>query len=230
MGQLNMSSEPWWNSDPKEGPRIRASRDEWRELQVLKAGPCRICGNGWKDGMAIGLHHLVARSLLGDDVPENLVPLCGSGTTGCHGKVEDRDPEACSTLRKNLTAEEIAYCLRKKGELWLDSRYPLVPFMPVESLPGALTETLHEGMEPGSTCPTCERRIPHPKKKTSPKSKVISYRVPEEVQVEYQEVLEAAATHAGTIGKPFWQWQTMNLALALLLQGPADPVNASEET
>lgn len=33
----------------------------------------------------------------GDDVGANLMRLCGSGTTGCHGKVEARDGD---TLRR----------------------------------------------------------------------------------------------------------------------------------
>lgn len=228
-GQLDMSSEPWWEGaspDPKEGPRYRASRDEWRELQVLKAGPCRICGNGWKDGMAIGLHHLVARSLLGDDVPENLVPLCGSGTTGCHGKVEDRDPEACSTLRKNLTAEEIAYIGRKKGYDWLDGRYPEVPVKAPES-PSNATEGVEEGPRPGETCVGCGRRVPHPKKSSSPKSRPISYRVPEEHMDTHKEILEAAARHAGVYDKPFWMEKLATIGAALILQGPANTFDAS---
>ena len=44
---------------------------------------CVICG-----GIDISIHHILPRGQGGDDVWENLVPLCGSGTTGCHGGVE----------------------------------------------------------------------------------------------------------------------------------------------
>ena len=44
---------------------------------------CVICGE-----IDISIHHVLPRGQGGDDVWENLVPLCGSGTTGCHGGVE----------------------------------------------------------------------------------------------------------------------------------------------
>jgi HNH endonuclease len=44
---------------------------------------CVICG-----GIDISIHHILPRGQGGDDVWENLAPLCGSGTHGCHGGVE----------------------------------------------------------------------------------------------------------------------------------------------
>lgn len=57
------------------------------------------------------------------DVADNLVPLCGTGTTGCHGLVEAFDPWACSTLAANLTDAEVAYVADKKGAGFLERRY-----------------------------------------------------------------------------------------------------------
>ncbi len=108
-------------SDPKPAKRIKASAEEWVELREAKLGPCRVCGTtAWP----LGLHHLVSRGQGGDDLEDNLVPLCGSGTTGCHERVESRDPVACHELRKHLTEAEIAYVLEKRGEAYLDGRYP----------------------------------------------------------------------------------------------------------
>ena len=35
-------------------------------------------------------------------------------------------------------------------------------------------------VEPGTVCPTCERRVNHPKREDSPKSRVKSLRIPED--------------------------------------------------
>jgi hypothetical protein len=108
--------------DPKPVRRRRATAAEWKRLRRRKLGPCRVCK---KWGPSISLHHLVGRDLGGDDVGANLVPLCGSGTTLDHGKVEHFDREACQTLRASLTTEEVAYVVGRKSAYWLDRRYPL---------------------------------------------------------------------------------------------------------
>lgn len=104
--------------DWKPAARVRASRKEWQRLREAKLGPCRVCG-----GHGVTLHHLVGRDLGGGDVEENLVPLCGSGTTGCHGAVEHRDPTACRFLRATLTDAELRYVRTMKGERFLDRYY-----------------------------------------------------------------------------------------------------------
>lgn len=108
-------------TDFKQPSRVIADRDDWEILRRHKLGPCRVCG---KRSWPLGLHHLVPRSQGGDDVPWNLVPLCGSGTDGCHGKVENRDTVARHELRKNLTDSEVGYIVGKKGLEWLRQAYP----------------------------------------------------------------------------------------------------------
>lgn len=54
---------------------------------------CVVCGR-----IDISIHHILPRSLGGDDVWENLVPLCGSGTHGCHGAVEAQSDAVCRAL------------------------------------------------------------------------------------------------------------------------------------
>ena len=71
---------------------------------------------------------------------------------------------------------------------------------------------------PGETCESCGRRVPHPKKPTSPNSKPRSYRVPLDEADAHEEVLTQAAKHLGTHERPLWQWQTYTIALALVLQ------------
>lgn len=45
-------------------------------------------------GRARNTHHVLPRSAGGTDDPENLLALCGSGTTGCHGWLHAHPEEA----------------------------------------------------------------------------------------------------------------------------------------
>lgn len=52
---------------------------------------CELCGGSLDQGMSV--HHRKPRRMGGTkkseiNSPTNLLVLCGSGTTGCHGKVE----------------------------------------------------------------------------------------------------------------------------------------------
>jgi hypothetical protein len=76
----------------------------------------------------------------------------------------------------------------------------------------------HGHLEPGQDCPTCERRVPYPKKPTSPNTKPKSYRVPLDEVEAHSDVLTQAAKHLGTHERPHWQYQTYTIALALVLQ------------
>ena len=73
----------------------------------------------------------------------------------------------------------------------------------------------------GMRCPTCFRRLPHAKKPSSPKSKVESFRIPEDVKTDYTELMEAAIEHSGLGGKPFAKFHVLNAGLVLVLQGKA---------
>ncbi len=98
-------------SEPRKF-RAVANAKHWSKLHAAKQGPCRICGRPPRNS----LHHLVPRSLGGDDTYANLVPLCGSGTTGCHGLIEARNPVALASLALLLDDNEYAYIVGKLGE------------------------------------------------------------------------------------------------------------------
>ncbi len=70
--------------DPKPPPRPRkATRKIDRDAsaaQLLRYGACCACG-----APACNAHHVIPKGQGGDDVLENLVSLCGSGTARCHG-------------------------------------------------------------------------------------------------------------------------------------------------
>jgi hypothetical protein len=119
-----VNGEPIWDyhlRDPKPAKkRIKANSDEWQRLRKAKLDWCRVCNT---NPFSMTLHHLVPKSLGGDDVMDNLVPLCGSGTTGCHGLIEARDEWACSLLGQRLAVKERAYVLEKKGPDFLARYY-----------------------------------------------------------------------------------------------------------
>lgn len=105
--------------DPRPPKRIKATRDQWIDIEVAKRDRCRIC----ETTFGTSFHHIVPKSLGGDDLKDNIVPLCGDGVRGCHGLVEARDPEACATLGDRLSAAERAYVLGKKGPAFLARYY-----------------------------------------------------------------------------------------------------------
>lgn len=72
--------------------------------------------------------------------------------------------------------------------------------------------------EPGQTCGVCKRRMPHPRKESSPVTKTVSYRVPVDEAEAHREVLEESAKFLHTHERPHWQFHTLTLALAVVLQ------------
>ena len=73
-------------------------------------------------------------------------------------------------------------------------------------------------IEPGEACPACSQRKPHPRKETSPVTRVRAYRVPINETDAHAEILEAAARHLGVFDKPYWQFKTYTFALVAVLQ------------
>jgi hypothetical protein len=64
--------------DPKRPARLV---DKTARIRKLLIDPrCRACGVE-----AVNTHHLIGKGQGGDDVCDNLIPLCGSGSHGCHG-------------------------------------------------------------------------------------------------------------------------------------------------
>jgi len=110
---------------------FRATPAEWEELRRRKGGRCRVCGAPASD-----LHHLLGGVWRSDEV-DNLIPLCGSGTTGCHGIYTSRMAAVCGDgtrrtwrevadrIRRSLTLPEATYMLDRVGEEGLQRRYPL---------------------------------------------------------------------------------------------------------
>jgi hypothetical protein len=110
-------------------------RDVGRD-KVFIEGECRICGHVPSGHPLDKLNrmHVVPKGVGGDDVIDNIVPGCGSGTTGCHGLLTSRreDPhhpekmtveEATELFLANLSVREREYADTKKYPGWLEDYY-----------------------------------------------------------------------------------------------------------
>jgi hypothetical protein len=83
----------------------------------------------------LSLHHVSKHSR--DDVEANLVMLCGSGTTGCHGRVELRDPETLLELTRYIRRRrpDIVKYLEEKQRAHVLEESPRRPLWRRELLP-----------------------------------------------------------------------------------------------
>lgn len=99
-----------------------ASPKQWQAIREAKIGPCRVCCDPATNGRLYGriqLHHLLSRAQGGDDVVENIVPLCPE----CHERVTRRCADECLALADNLEDGEYAYLIGKLGEGALERLY-----------------------------------------------------------------------------------------------------------
>ena len=110
-----MNVTPDW----KPAKRQKATTQRWKVIRAGLDERCALCGDPSQSA-----HHIVRKAQGGDDVPENLLAVCGHGTRGCHGLIEARNKPALVAARYALTPVQLAYVLRKKGRVWLDRAYP----------------------------------------------------------------------------------------------------------
>src|SRR5581483_7294490 len=107
-----------------------ASPKQWQAIAAAKIGPCRVCGAAAYNGGAfpkVQLHHVVARDHYGDDLPENIVPLC----LPCHEAVTNRRPirqggrnvNPCAELLLSLTDDEYRYMSERGGADYPERAY-----------------------------------------------------------------------------------------------------------
>lgn len=97
--------------------RTVASPKQWQALASAKLGPCRVCTVA--NPAYMQLHHLVSREDHGDDVADNLVPLCGE----CHDAVTRRARLECYELLCELSDAEYAYMVERGGEDYPERAY-----------------------------------------------------------------------------------------------------------
>lgn len=73
-------------------------------------------------------------------------------------------------------------------------------------------------IEPGQTCESCGRRVPHPRKQASPDTVVFSYRVPVDEAEAHRDVIDTAAKFLGTAERPHERFWTITYAFAAVMQ------------
>jgi hypothetical protein len=106
----NNGSEKIPKRRKKAAKRSLGVSQETRVLVLDRAKyRCEKCGVSLSDSFYYSLHHRTPRGMGGSrevrlNLPSNLVAVCGSGTTGCHGWIESN----------RIAAED---------EGWLVSRY-----------------------------------------------------------------------------------------------------------
>ncbi len=71
---------------------------------------CRVCGN-----FATDAHHVLYRSRGGDDVTENIIPLCHDCHMALHFSAGPDYEEVRRAIGESLREEEVAYVLRRLG-------------------------------------------------------------------------------------------------------------------
>ena len=79
---------------------IKRIRDHEAVMRKVAGAQCRVCGKAASDG-----HHIVLRSQGGDDVEENILPLCH----------EDHMRYHAGKGRLKLRPEEFQYVVGKLG-------------------------------------------------------------------------------------------------------------------
>jgi len=92
-----------------------ASPKQWQAIIAEKVGPCRVCGSTASNGRVYGkvqFHHVIPRGFHGDDIADNIIPLCFD----CHHAASILVKDVCLTLCASLTDAEYAYAIDKAGE------------------------------------------------------------------------------------------------------------------
>jgi hypothetical protein len=109
--------------DWKAAPRVKDPELMRRLHQQLRE--CEVTGTTGR----LSLHHINRHPR--DDVRGNLVMVDGSGTTGFHGHLEARDPDALKQLGRHIiedrpdTLDYLRWRFPKPGqaEAWLERHY-----------------------------------------------------------------------------------------------------------
>ena len=96
-----------------------ASPKQWQAIIAAKGRRCRCLRPSSLCYGAIEYHHLVSREDHGDDLADNIVPLCHSH----HLAITARWPDVATTLLESLTDAEYAYMIERGGEDYPERAY-----------------------------------------------------------------------------------------------------------
>jgi hypothetical protein len=119
--------------DWKPQPRVVDKKAQPLDATPLRTGECPLCH---RRHVTLSRHHVVPKGQGGDDLPQNLVWVCGHGTVGCHGVLTHRNRDGESGLTYDEVAERLlrylsrqsmeavrAYAARKKYDGYLADYY-----------------------------------------------------------------------------------------------------------
>lgn len=117
---MALDGETFKGPDPKVKPRGEKRSGRKKDAAPARRAhlqrlPCVVCG----DSASPSQHHVLPRGQGGDDDDANLVTLCGSGTTGCHGLIEANDIDVRRELGAYIKANRpdvVAYVQGKLGK------------------------------------------------------------------------------------------------------------------
>jgi len=120
-------------ADPKPAARIVNRNAMPLDDSPLRFSLCPLCGSRRRP---LSRHHVIPKGQGGDDVPENLLWVCGHGTVGCHGVLTHHNRDGASGLDYPTVAarlvghlyslrggQYLAYVARKKYDGWLLDYY-----------------------------------------------------------------------------------------------------------
>jgi hypothetical protein len=91
---------------------------------MLRAGYyCEICGADLMNNTPVSLHHRLPRGMGGSSHPDrhsssNLMAVCGTGTTGCHGVIESYRAQAYEhgwLVRRGQDPAEVEVLIWRQG-------------------------------------------------------------------------------------------------------------------
>lgn len=115
--------------------------------------PARTQRCAWCGGPATNWHEKLPRGRGGPRDPFNAVPLCGSGTTGCHGHVTEHPAWARDvglTVEGRLTSKHGAWVYDGPDELY--RRHYEGPWEPTDLCVCGHSRLLHDGTFGRCTC------------------------------------------------------------------------------
>lgn len=128
---------------PHPKPAVRLVDSDAGVEKVEAEGRCRSCGKvlltvrqGAHEILSLNRAHLVPKGQRGDDCDSNIIPLGGSGSSGCHGiqtshnagsnchGVTTSYEQVVAAIRRTMLPVERQYVIAKKSRAWLDKHYP----------------------------------------------------------------------------------------------------------
>jgi hypothetical protein len=183
------------------------------------------CMNPFCDAAMTDRHHVVRRSHVGRGQDAWWVELYGRPWPNCVGLC--RDCHSRLTINKTSLRAirgEGMYVWREGGVSEFLDPHPStvtegeegdrgVPQASISSFPEANSPSVT--VRPGEKCPTCDRRVGHPKSQQSPVTKTVSFRVPLDDWESVNRAWEDRADRMGLLGEKYYKKHTLDVCWAL---------------